>query len=304
VDLVRAALALEGRPQPAPTCLLAAHTDAYEFPAELASAVRPLPLPSGDLDPLLKSARSIELLSAWGRYGSGDSALALASFTTHAPARDALALIVTDRGIALRGPSGSHVAPHDELELERAVDQLAGASASDRIVFVAAEASVPVSAVHGVLAALGARGLPAALAVNLASDTKLPLPASANAHAQRCEDGLPPTDAADGNLEASELTNGLAALKEQLPDCLARGDARGAAGGRLTLAFRINQSGRVQESCVTRDDIGDPGVAACVNGLARTLRFAPPAPTGVLDIELPLALRPTSSKTQPPSCSR
>jgi hypothetical protein len=96
---------------------------------------------------------------------------------------------------------------------------------------------------------------------------------------------------------------GIAPLKERAPDCLLRGDARGAAGGRLTIAFRVAADGRVQEACISSDELGDPGVAACVVDLARTLRFAPLAAGGVLDLELPILLRASSRAIQRAACT-
>ena len=285
---------------PAAECLLARRAGSFELGAELGAAIRPLPLPAADLDPALKQSESVELLSGWGRYGNGGAQLALASFTTHGPAASAMALIMTDRGLALRAPSGVPAPPRSELSIEAALTELARTPA--QLVFVAAEAGVALATLHELLAALEARALPVALAVNLSTDTRLPPPGGGQARAARCDDGLPATAAADGELDPSELARGLAPLKEQLAACLTRGDARGAAGGQLTLAFRINEGGQVQDACIARDDIGDPGVAACVTEVARTLRFAPPAPSGVLDIELPLSLRQPPSAAQRPTC--
>ena len=299
-DLVRSATAATQQ-RSAESCLLAAHENGFALRGELAPAVRPVPMPAADLDDALKQSQDVELLSAWGRYGNGSAALAFATFTLHAPARDARLLVITDRGIALRGASGSSVQPRQGLKLE---DVLVSLSATEpTLVAVAAEATAPLSSVHELLRALDARGLMVALAVNLATDTRLPAPSTAGAAVPRCPEGLPATDAPEGELDTAILTEGVAALRDALPDCLARGDARGAAGGKLTLAFRIAESGRVQEACVARDDIGDPGVAGCVTELARALRFAPPSPSGVLDIELPLALRPPPGPSQRATCT-
>jgi len=301
LELVQSALALEGK-STAGACLLATRSDGYELASDVAPAVRPLPLPVDDLDALLKQVESVELLSGWGRYGNGGANLALASFTLHPPAHEAVALLLTDQGIALRGVSGRAALRHDALDVPQAVELLRRRGAP--LVFVAAERAIPLASLQMLLATLDAARLPVALAVNLAGDTKLPVPMRESSRATACDDGLPPTDAPDGNLPGSELNRGLGALSERLPDCLLRGDASGAAGGRLTLAFRINASGRVQEACVAKDDIDDPGVAACVIELARSLSFAPPSPSGVLDIELPLALRPSPRAAQPATCAQ
>jgi hypothetical protein len=119
---------------------------------------------------------------------------------------------------------------------------------------------------------------------------------------ERCPDGLPATDAPEGNLPLPTLTAGIAPLKEQAPDCLGRGDARGAAGGQLAIALRVDARGKVEQACLARDELGDAAVAACVIDLARRLSFAPPSPSGVLDLELPLLLRPSVRAGQRPIC--
>lgn len=315
-ELVRAASASEASLEPAhDACIMRARDRGYALTAELAPAVRPLPLPPSDLDEALKHAESVELLSAWGRYGEGSAPLALASFTAAAPTHGALALVLTDRGIALR-PASAHTASLHEgarvqpsstmqtrasLSLQEALAQLANQPAA--LVFVTAEAALPLSKLYETLAALDARGVFVVLAVALASDVRLPPPVAARVRPVRCDDGLSATDAPEGALDANALRQGLTPLRERVLACLTQGDAPGAAGGRLRLALRIAASGGVQEACVPEDGIGDPGVAACVVELARTLRFAPPAPSGVVDIELPLVLEPSASPTQRPLCA-
>lgn len=292
VDLVRTAGALDASTEPpGPACQLRQADGHYTLASELAAAVRPLPLPAEELNAALKSAGGVELLSAWGRYGDGDGSLALVSFSPHAPARKAVALLLTDRGVSLRSASGAGTLRHDELDVSSALAALAGHE--DVLVFVAAEAAVSVAAIHDVLTGLSERGFAAALAVNLASGTTLPPPAAARV--PRCSEGLPETSAPEGELDPSALARGLEPLKQLLPECLARGDAPGAAGGRVSVGFRINDSGRVQEACIRGGDIEDSGVLSCVIELAQRLSFVPPVPSGVVDIELPLALRPSSS---------
>ena len=71
---------------------------------------------------------------------------------------------------------------------------------------------------------------------------------------------------------------------ERAPDCLTQGGAQGAAGGKITLAMRIDAQGRVAESCVQRDELGDPVIAACVLELTRGLAFPAPQPAGVVEV--------------------
>lgn len=300
-DLVHAADALESRASPAAGCLLEETPEGTHLRAELASAVRPLPAPPEDLDATLASATEIDILSVWGRHGTGGAPLALASFTATPPTRSALALLVTDRGLALRGPSGRGVVPRDALSTEALRGILA--SEPEATLFVAAEAGTPVRALYRTLEVIAQAGRPVALAVSLSPRTALPTAPAPRTPVARCASGLSTTEEPEGALPVSALTAGLAPLKQSAADCLTRGDARGAAGGRLSLALRVNASGRVQEACLAADELGDPGVASCVLDLARGLSFAPPSPRGVLDIELPMVLRPAPAPVQRPVCS-
>jgi len=300
--LVRTASELEGRARSGGGCLIEQRADGYALRAELAAAVRPLPAAPDDLDEALKNVERVELLSAWGRHGDGNGKLALAAFTAAAPMREAAALLLTDRGISLRGASGTAVTPRDGLDLAGALASLP--PSHDGAVFVAAEAGRPLREVYDLLAALTQRGVQAVLSVGLSLNTTLPLPTSATARVASCPDGLSATDAPEGTLPMQDLLAGVAHFKDRAPDCLLRGDARGAAGGQLTIAFRITGDGHVQEACISRDELRDPGVSACVVELARGLTFAPNSAGGVIDIEQPITLRAGPHVAQPAVCKQ
>jgi hypothetical protein len=300
--LVRTASEREGQLRERGACLLVERAAGFDLRAELAGAVRPLPAAPDDLDEALKRVERVELLGAFGRYGDGNGQLALAAFTAATPAREAAALILTDRGISLRGPSGSTLTPRDALDASSAIDALSLAPGAG-LVFVAAEAGRPVRDVHALLAQLAQRGIPAVLSVSLSLNTTLPLPVGATARVARCPDGLPATDAPEGSLPKQRLLDGLTPLREHAPDCLLRGDARGAAGGRLSLALRIAPSGQVQDACIVVDQLADSGVGACVIELARGLTFDAPSGGGVIDVELPIVLRAVSSVSQRAACT-
>jgi hypothetical protein len=239
------------------------------------------------------------VLTPWGTYGSAPSPLAFASLTAFPPLRDAIVLTITDRGVSLRSTAASGTL---QAELAPQAKSLSALGSLDGVVaFVAAEASVPMREVYELLEELNRLGARTAFAVNLAPGTPLPAPAPA-ASVQRCPDGLSETTAPEGNLELDALLGGVNALKERAPDCLSQGGAQGAAGGKLTLAMRIDAQGRVAESCVQRDELGDPVIAACVLELTRGLTFPAPQPAGVVDTELPLVLRPHSAPAQAPVC--
>ncbi|HEY6876409.1 MAG TPA: hypothetical protein VI299_00235 [Polyangiales bacterium] len=295
-DLVRAAAELLEADRPA-SCLLAREPTGFQLRAELAASLRPLPLPAEDLGAWLKQSDRVELLSAWGRHGDGSAKLALVSFTLAAPAREAVAIIATSRGLSVRGASGTGLPARDQLDVTQA--SAAIAQLPDALVFVAAEARYPVAQLAELLGALAAREV--TLAVNLSDDTSLR--PRAPVRVTRCPEGLPTTQEPEGALPTDQLLAAVAPLKEAAADCLLRGEARGAAGGRLTVGLRIDARGQVSHACVVHDELHDDATASCVTELAHRLSFPPPSPAGVLDVELPVSLRPGARVVQPPLCA-
>ncbi|MET0283403.1 MAG: hypothetical protein ABW352_02995 [Polyangiales bacterium] len=296
LDLVRAASELLDKERPA-SCLLAREPAGFQLRAELAASIRPLPAPADDLDLLLKQSDRAELLGAWGRHGDGSAKLALVGFTLASPAREGVAIVATDRGLSVRGASTTGLLPRDELDVGQAVAAIA--QLPDALVFVAAEARYPLAKLADLLGALREREV--TLATHLSQDTTLR--PRAPVRVTRCPEGLPATTEPEGSLPSPVLLEGVAPLREAGADCLLSGDARGAAGGRLTVGLRIDAQGKVAVACVVRDELHDDAVAGCVTELAHRLAFPPPAPPGVVDVELPVALRPGPRVVQPALCA-
>jgi hypothetical protein len=295
-DLVRSAGELLDTDRPA-NCLLAREPAGFQLRAELAASIRPLPLPAEDLDALLKQSDRAELLSAWGRHGDGSARLALVSFTLAAPAHSGVAIVATDRGLSVRGSSTTGLLARDELDAAQAVAAIT--QLPDATLFVAAEAHYPLAKLADLLATL--KGREVTLATNLSADTTLR--PRAPVRVTRCPEGLPNTTEPEGALPNAALLEGVAPLREAGAECLLRGDARGAAGGRLSVGLRIDASGKVAVACVVRDELQDDAVAGCVTELAHRLTFPPPSPGGVVDVELPVALRPGARVSQPALCA-
>ncbi len=298
-DLVRSASLLDATGSSSEGCLLGRDpSGAYRLAGEVRAGLRPLPEPARELDEALSATGSVQVLTPWGIYGNAPSSLVFASLTDFPPLRDAIVLTLTDRGVSLRS-----TAQRGTLQAElapQAKDLSALGSLEGVVAFVAAEAQVPLREVYALLEELHRLGARAALAVNLAPNT--PLPAAPSARVERCPDGLSETSEPEGNLELDALLAGVGPLRERAPDCLTRGSAHGAAGGKLTLAMRIDAQGRVIASCVRSDELGDPAIAACVLELAHGLVFPAPSPAGVVDAELPLVLRPHSAPAQAAVC--
>jgi hypothetical protein len=286
-DLVRLASQLDGQPADNDQCLLTRTPDALRLTGAVDGALRPLPLPGAELDVVLERSATVNVLSLFGRHGDAAGALTLAAFSAAPPTREAAALVVTDRGLYVRGANASlPMANRQPLPATlAALDAL-----PDAAVFVAAEAGVPLRELAQLLAALGERKRSVALAVNLAPNTVLPEARPSQGDAL-CPGGLPETGADQGELSVAELQAGLSNLRARAADCVNQADARGAAGGKLKLALRITAAGSVETACVVTDETGDARLRACVLAETRKLGFVPPHPSGSVDVELPLLLR-------------
>ncbi len=292
--------------KPVRGCLLARKDAGYRLEAELAVAVHPVGEAPVDLDTRLEGAPFVPILSRWGRHGLSDGPLALSGLTSAPPTPLAASLWLTDQGVFLRPTEPREGVPLTPLSDERSLDALraAGLVEPRTTLFVTAERDVAISRLVALLERLAAAGGgPVVLGVALAAEAALPPPRGTTAAALRCPDGLPESDAIEGDLDVAAIVAGLAPLKERALSCLGQGDARGAAGGKLSLALRIGADGNTSEACMVSDETHDAAVAACVLALAKELRFEKPSPTGVVDVELPLMLRPNSNAAQPPVCA-
>jgi hypothetical protein len=216
----------------------------------------------------------------------------LASLTYTPPTRRAAALFITDAGIRLRS------ARHAARAAAVVADSLSASEAplvlrdlEETTVYVAAEAQIPLSEVWQLLEALRGRTKHVALAVNLLPGTSSPPRKDAAEAPPRCPDGLGPVTGASGDLAPARIRAALAPLVERAPECLTRAEGPGAAGGRLDLALRVADTGRVARACIRGDDTGDAALERCVLSLAEALTFPAPDPSGSVDIVLPLVLK-------------
>jgi hypothetical protein len=268
------------------------------FGGHAASAIRPLPMPSEELEPQLARSVSVNVLTTYGRYGEAPGMLTLASFSASTPRRQAIALILTDQGVSLRGVDAS-VPMQDRLTREAAVQ--AAVLVQPATVFVAAEAKVPTPLVSELITALDSQRVPVALAVDLPVDASLPQSSASSAY-RACPDGLSDSREAEGALAPNALATPLQELRTRAANCLNSADARGAAGGRLRLMFRVMPNGSVGEACISADETGDTKLLACILKETTSVRFPAPSPIGSADFELPLSLQPEHAPPAPLLC--
>jgi hypothetical protein len=285
--LVRQVAARETAPAGTAQCLVERVGSLLRYGAFAAAAIRPLPFPSPDLDDLLARSASVNVLTQRGRYGSAAGALTLAAYSAAPPLREAVALILTDTGVALRGVEASGPRA-DRLTRDAALEAVLALQPAS--VFVAAEAAVATPRLAELLEALQTRHVPVALAVDLPRDAALTFEQSSAFAA--CPDGLPATDQPEGELALAQIKPSLATLSAHGADCLGNADARGAAGGRVRVMLRVGPAGSVTQACISADETHDPKLLACILAAARSLRFPAPSPPGNVDLELPLALTP------------
>jgi hypothetical protein len=296
--LVRQVVARDGQSVVAESACLVERIDSrLRIGGQASPALRPLPLPSADLDAQLARSVSVNVLTGFGRYGAAPGTLTLAAFSATTPAREALALIVTDQGVAVRGVD-ARLPMQNQLTREAAVR--AAVLLQPATVFVAAEAAVATSLLAELLTALDSQRVPVALAVDVPAEAALPAPAPSQVAA--CPEGLPSTAEAEGELPLNQITPVLAQLRSVAGDCLSNADARGAAGGRVRVMLRVAPNGSVGEACISADETGDSRLLACIVAAARSLRFPAPSPSGSVDLELPLALAPNFAAPAPLLC--
>lgn len=306
VDLVAAtqALAASGAADSTTGCLVARDGDGFRLEADLLPAVRPLPEPPADLAAGLAKGR-VRVLSHWGQTGQGDYELALVGITTtpaSAARAPATALLLTRQGVFLR--HGERDADADDGPL--ALDALGArlVALPDRVLYVTAERDVAIGDLHALLARLPF-DRPVALAVALAPGTRIPEePLPAKTSEWLCQRGLPrlPRGTRTGELGTAAIATTLAPLREQGARCLAAATGPALAGGKLTLALRVDERGRVAHVCALASELADPALARCVIESARMLTFPVPSPAGSVDLHLPLELAPIGFALQRPVC--
>lgn len=288
-----------------PRCLLRLGAgESARLEAEPAVAVRPAPAAPADLDVLLQTEPGpVRILSRWGQHGTGVHSLALTALTASVPTHAAVAVLVTDEGVYVRTTVGEAARPLPFVvsELPEVLAALAPAAGS-WTAFVTAESQVPLSLVAQVLQALPYPRAEVALAVPLTPGTRLPSAPAAPAEANRCPDGLPETDEPEGELSVAALRAGLQSMVDGAGECLRTTQGAGAAGSRLRVAFRVAADGSTAAACLSADEPRDDTLGRCVLNLARGMRFTAPAPSGSVDAELPLALKPDQGLRQAPLC--
>lgn len=311
-ELVSAARRLDERREADSTagCILRGAAGApWRLEADLSVAVRPLPDAPADLDERLAQDGGIRVLTRWGQLGAEARDLALVAFTTTPPLRasGAAALFLTDEGVYLRRVGEAEVEPFGPVSVGDAGARVQRALSGGAVpLFVTAEAGQSIDRLRDLLHRLpeASAGV-TALAVPLAPETRLPDAAARSEDTTgTCPDGLPePAEGtAEGELAARDIVGALGPLREGARGCFDNATGPAALGGRTSLALRIGPEGAVTEACFREDEIGDPGLRACVLEAARATHFPSPDPPGIVDAIVPLVFEPDASLRQPPLC--
>jgi len=256
--------------------------------------------------PLLRAAGPAAVVSAWGST-PGEAEVALVAFTTTSSAaarRPAIAAIATLAGVFLRSADSS-VRAHPEAMPVDAAGTLLSQLPGPAVVYVSAEAAVPLDALARLLRVVPNR-FEVALAVALPKGTRLPPTAAAADSGSEllCPAGLPEPapDAAEGELEPAGLRQALAPLEAAALSCALTTGGQALSGGRLVLGLRIDPDGRARTACLVSDAIGEVLLRRCVVRAARGLALPKPSPAGFVDVHLPLELTLVGPSPQRPLC--
>lgn len=95
-----------------------------------------------------------------------------------------------------------------------------------------------------------------------------------------------------GTIDLAAVTGELQRHLGELEQCYARRlAAKPGLAGTILIHWNIEPSGKVPESCITEDTVGDPELAACVNTLVLARQFAPPT-GGAVDVSFPFVFSP------------
>lgn len=298
-DLVAAAQALDGASAADSDegCLLGPE----RLRADLALPLRPLPNPIGSLSrALARHNGPMRVLSRWGQRGAGRRAVALFTMTPRTEG-EALLLFVSNDGLRLRATGGEPGgnAPFNPSELGDRV--LAARATIDGPIVLVADAGTPLVRIRSLLAALPDDAV-VGFGVLLPEDTRLPEPLvdSDAADAGLCPDGLPLTEAAEGQFDLEASRPALTELQAQVTRCNDYRSGTGADEGTITVALRVGPGGAVTGACATADSVADPALRACTLGAIREVRF--PDPGGVVDLAIPFRFEPSALGRQRGLC--
>lgn len=267
--------------------------------AEIAAAVRPLPEPPDDLDArLIDSTSPVLAITRWGQIGSRSYGVAVAAFTNAPPTLDqpATVVIATNRGAYVRLTdrlvSAGRTRP---VDLSALSGEIANVADEGQMIYVTAEAVVPLERLRSLLAVLP-EGSPVALAVALGDEIRVPDPPEPppDRGTGLCPDGLPElAEAEQGELETTLIVGALGPLRAAVQDCMAQAAGTRAAGGLVELTMRIGPEGRVTDACLISDEVGGTELRTCLIRAAQATPFPAPRPTGSVDVRLPLRLQPS-----------
>ncbi len=294
-------------------CLLAGGRSgdrSWTLAADLAGAVRPLPPAPVDLEKRLRQEPGrAHVLTRWGRVGEEPYDIALVAITTTTPASvrmPAVVLLQTEAGVFVRESAEVSERYAEPFSLDGLGPLLAERAARGPfVIYVSAAANVGLNRVRELLSYLPERDSEVALAVPLAAGTRLPTPAKPPRDPSLwCPDGLPAPSAgsAEGDIDPRAVREALVPLETGAQKCMASVSGEAATGGKVMLAVRIGARGKVEEICLTRDEIGSALLARCLAETVRGIAFPSPQPAGSVDIHLPLRLAPTGFEAQRALC--
>ena len=291
-------------------CILrrADKTGPFRLEGDIAPSIRPLPAPGNDLAARVANDEGpVRVLSTIGQSGSGE--LTVATFT-RAPVSSydhVRVVIVTGNHSYLRRTdapmAGRFSRPLNDKQVVAMLNR--GKSATPRPVVVTASGDVKLTRLAQVMEQIDES--PSAfvvLAVALPQGTELPSPPPAPKAAPLCPAGLPAPSMTEptGHLDKTATDALIKAVSGVGRICIQVAKGRATLGGNMTIHARIAADGTIPLTCASTDTAQDPSLRECVLRGLRALQLTPPSPPGVVDVTVPVQLRPALEKPQPAVC--
>ena len=283
-------LARRDLPSQASGCLLAGpKDDEWYVGALFTSPLQPLPKVASDLfTQVMREGGSIVLLTQHGQLGSaGMSFVALTEIDVQ-PDDTPHVLAITPSGVFLRVVGkNKDQAPITLTDLGTVLTQ---DTISNNPLYVTADASTPLRVIaHALRAAMNGGATQVGFAVALPEGTRLPKVEPQTVSGLAC--GELKSDKADGNLNPTQIRNGLLPLKGEAQRCYDSLSYADQYTGATMLRVMISADGTVEEACIA-DDGPSAMIDRCLVQGAQRLRFPKPSPSGRVVFEAPFRFSP------------
>ncbi|MEM6960675.1 MAG: hypothetical protein AAF355_08995 [Myxococcota bacterium] len=290
-------------------CLFEERDSFFQFQADLAPAVRPLPEPSRDIAKRMRDQPgAVSLMTRFGWFGPGpdEPQLTLVALTTTSlqPGRALYLLALTERGAWMRTPEGEITGPHTGAALTDALR----AAPQTALIAISADAELSIETLVRLIAQIPAEK-EVVLTVPLPPTTSLPSDTLNQGDGSETEAGLCISEASPvppetpGEIEISEVRTALAGFQTTAARCVSATSHVGPM--RIVIHFRVvaqRSRGTVREACVAEAAGTNARLRECVVEALEETIFPEPI-GGEVVFSLPLELEPKGPSDQHGMCT-